>query len=642
MKNVLSLALLAALPAAFAQQSAYGQCGGVNWTGATTCVSGYYCSYGNAYYSQCVPGTASTTTSTTAAVTSGTTTSRSSSSTTLVTSTTTTSATVSASACPTAFTSIPAQSFITNMNPGWNLGNTLDAVPDETSWGNILTPASVFDDVKAKGFKGVRLPVTWADHFSTGSPSWTVTPAWMDRVETVVDYALARDLYVILNVHHDSWEWADFSASGANVTMIEEKFVSLWTQIGTRFKCKSSLLAFEPLNEPVGTTEAHGTQMNRMNMLFLQTIRAVGGYNAQRVVTLVGLGEDSVKTSQWFEFPSGYESQPWALQYHYYSPYMFTFGAWGATTWGSDADKTAMEADIAGMRANFTDVPLIIGEWNAFAANTENAARWKYYDHLMKLGVKYNTATVLWVTGWDDLNRSTHVWRNEVDVNIVISGTKGVANSLPDSTTDTSATTQSSSAFIFHKVSDAVSAQTLPFQLNGNTVSSIKSSAKTLVAGTDYSVSGSNIVFATSYLSTLYSATTAAGILDTLNVTFSAGAGSQIQVVQWDVPTLSTTTSKAVTGTDLYIPITWKGYNHVAAVRALKADGTYLFDDWTVYLPALQQARITYGQYGWDSSNVILWAAVQTAVVSAGQATTFMFEFFPRVPGNSVNYTLTV
>lgn len=79
---------------------------------------------------------------------------------------------------------------------------------------------------------------------------------------------------------------------------------------------------------------------------------------------------------------------------------MFTFGAWGATTWGSDADKAAMEADIAGMRANFTDVPLIIGEWNAFAANTENAARWKYYDHLMKLGVKYNTATVLWVTGW--------------------------------------------------------------------------------------------------------------------------------------------------------------------------------------------------------------------------------------------------
>ncbi|KAK8096152.1 Beta-glucosidase cel3A [Apiospora kogelbergensis] len=25
---------------AFAQQAAYGQCGGINWSGATTCVSG--------------------------------------------------------------------------------------------------------------------------------------------------------------------------------------------------------------------------------------------------------------------------------------------------------------------------------------------------------------------------------------------------------------------------------------------------------------------------------------------------------------------------------------------------------------------------------------------------------------------------
>ncbi|KAG8935049.1 Esterase/lipase/thioesterase [Tulasnella sp. 417] len=34
---------------------AYGQCGGSGWTGATTCVSGYTCTYSNAYYSQCIP-----------------------------------------------------------------------------------------------------------------------------------------------------------------------------------------------------------------------------------------------------------------------------------------------------------------------------------------------------------------------------------------------------------------------------------------------------------------------------------------------------------------------------------------------------------------------------------------------------------
>ncbi|KAI1424922.1 carbohydrate-binding module family 1 protein [Xylaria sp. FL1777] len=46
--------------AAIAQQQAWGQCGGINWTGQTTCVSGYVCSFLNDYYSQCVPGTATT------------------------------------------------------------------------------------------------------------------------------------------------------------------------------------------------------------------------------------------------------------------------------------------------------------------------------------------------------------------------------------------------------------------------------------------------------------------------------------------------------------------------------------------------------------------------------------------------------
>lgn len=32
----------------------YGQCGGANWTGSTTCVSPYVCTYENAYYSQCL------------------------------------------------------------------------------------------------------------------------------------------------------------------------------------------------------------------------------------------------------------------------------------------------------------------------------------------------------------------------------------------------------------------------------------------------------------------------------------------------------------------------------------------------------------------------------------------------------------
>ncbi|KAG5652643.1 hypothetical protein H0H81_004198 [Sphagnurus paluster] len=39
------------------------QCGGIGWTGATTCPSGWYCAFSNQYYSQCLQGTATTTSS---------------------------------------------------------------------------------------------------------------------------------------------------------------------------------------------------------------------------------------------------------------------------------------------------------------------------------------------------------------------------------------------------------------------------------------------------------------------------------------------------------------------------------------------------------------------------------------------------
>ncbi|KAI0046587.1 glycoside hydrolase family 10 protein [Auriscalpium vulgare] len=52
-----ALVLLASLVSA--QSAVYGQCGGTGWTGPTTCVSGSVCTYSNPYYSQCLPGTAS-------------------------------------------------------------------------------------------------------------------------------------------------------------------------------------------------------------------------------------------------------------------------------------------------------------------------------------------------------------------------------------------------------------------------------------------------------------------------------------------------------------------------------------------------------------------------------------------------------
>ncbi|MDT0346949.1 cellulase family glycosylhydrolase [Streptomyces litchfieldiae] len=91
------------------------------------------------------------------------------------------------------------------MQPGRSVGNTLDAIPDETSWGNARISPEPLAAVHDQGFNSIRLPVTWKDH-QGGAPGYTIDPAYLDRVEQVVNMALDEGLYALLNVHHDSWQ----------------------------------------------------------------------------------------------------------------------------------------------------------------------------------------------------------------------------------------------------------------------------------------------------------------------------------------------------------------------------------------------------------------------------------------------------
>lgn len=62
--------------------------------------------------------------------------------------------------CSGTFEPISAADFVAAINPGWNVGNSLDSTPNEDSWNNAPVEAVTFDDVKAAGFKSVRIPGT--------------------------------------------------------------------------------------------------------------------------------------------------------------------------------------------------------------------------------------------------------------------------------------------------------------------------------------------------------------------------------------------------------------------------------------------------------------------------------------------------
>ncbi|KAJ7235657.1 lipolytic enzyme [Mycena rebaudengoi] len=72
MRSTILIAFCLSARVAVAQSPEWGQCGGMNWMGPTTCVSGTVCTVMNPFYSQCIPSAAGPTTT----VTSVTTTSR--------------------------------------------------------------------------------------------------------------------------------------------------------------------------------------------------------------------------------------------------------------------------------------------------------------------------------------------------------------------------------------------------------------------------------------------------------------------------------------------------------------------------------------------------------------------------------------
>ena len=88
------------------------------------------------------------------------------------------------------------------MIPGWNVGNSLEAIGGETAWGKPQITQRLIDAVKAAGFNAIRIPVAWSK-FSDES-TFTIEESWLERVEEVVCYVLSSGMYAIINEHWDN------------------------------------------------------------------------------------------------------------------------------------------------------------------------------------------------------------------------------------------------------------------------------------------------------------------------------------------------------------------------------------------------------------------------------------------------------
>jgi endoglucanase len=479
------------------------------------------------------------------------------------------------------------------MMPGWNLGNTLDAVPTEGSWNNPPVVASTFDDVKKAGFHSVRIPVTWDSHIGV-APDYTVDPVWMARVEEVVNFALDRDLYVMINMHHDSWLWVN--KMGTDPTLTEDKFDKVWAQIAARFKNASSKLLFETINEPYGMT---ADQMNALNNDVVRITRASGGANARRMV-VVGW-----TTETGFVMPNDPNT---ILTFHYYSPWDFVADWWGHTTWGTDADKQAMVAEVKRIHDTY-QVPTIIGEYGLYS-QVYRPSQWVWLDELNKAALKYDMATMWWDNG-GALNRAAHTWTDPVQPSIIVHAAKGESNSyvVP--------------GILYVKSDTAISDTTVQLQLNGNTLKHIAVGSAKLKRGAsrDYTVSGDVVTLKTTKLASLLTPGKL-GLNSQLTFSFSQGADQIVDLIQYKQPVLSQTTitidpTKPLS--DISIPIQLNGTQPATATAVEVATGNPIKEG---------KAHINLYDFWWDDTNMYL--SSQWLLPKITKDTLITFEFWPQ------------
>lgn len=203
-----------------------------------------------------------------------------------------------------------AHEAVRNMGIGWNLGNTLESCNHgndglierttdcsvkayETAWGQPQATRELMHKMAEAGFKTIRVPVTWYPHLDALD---NIDPAWMERVEEVVNYVLDERMYCVLNVHHDAgdkqscWLKADLD----RFDEINHRFVKLWQQIATRFNKYDEHLIFEGWGEIIDKYGAWNfpkdsmafEACNRLSQSFVNTVRNTGGNNAQRNLML--------------------------------------------------------------------------------------------------------------------------------------------------------------------------------------------------------------------------------------------------------------------------------------------------------------------------------------------------------------------
>jgi endoglucanase len=227
-------------------------------------------------------------------------------------------------------------------------------------------------------------------------------------VDWAIQNALARNLNIIVNVHH-------YGELLADPVQQRPRFAAMWQQIAERYKEYPAQLLFELYNEPNSMSAKY------WNEIAAETLAVIRASNPTRNILVGGVDNNSVNGLLELRLP---EADSHLIgTFHYYLPFEFTHqGAdwingsepWLGKTWGAGSDKANVAYDMsrAAEWGKKYARPVYLGEFGAYreadmdsrAAWTAVVARqaekqninWAYWDFVADFAV-YDRTTGQWV-----------------------------------------------------------------------------------------------------------------------------------------------------------------------------------------------------------------------------------------------------
>ena len=475
-----------------------------------------------------------------------------------------------------------SQAYVNAMSPGWNLGNTFEAVdtwsdrsypgfvePIETAWGNIPTTKELLASLKAQGFNSIRMPFTCYTRIGD-APDYKIMDAYIDRYAEVVQWAVDAGLYVIVDMHGDAWSWG--TGIGTDDGTLMNKYKVLWKAVADKFKDYPEQVCFEALNEPAfnGTKAEQIKINNEVNKAFYDVVRNSGGKNATRMLLLplLSTSAEEEECRGLAEGVAKLNDPNIMVTFHYYGYWPFSANVAGTTTYTSEVKKGIEDAiDIMDKYFIRNGIGVIAGEYGVLSEPgvVDHGEYLKYMEYLTWYGQQHNINMMVWDAG-QLINRSSLTWKVDDIYDVIMSS----ANSIRSSSTECDS--------IFVKNSTRSSDASMKVNLNGNTLVSISDESKTLIEGVDYTCENGVLTFKGSYINSVIDGSY--GVNEKLVLKFSQGADWKISVIYRNTPISSNASG---TSTSLKIPVNFNG-SILSTMEAADISGRGVGpNNWTTY-----------------------------------------------------------